>query len=107
MKIAAIWWRVSTDDQKEISPDTQTGAALALAEQDGYVVPDGYLFGTDWGSLSVWDGPPMDRLKTLIRDRAISAVFMYDADRAPSKPVHRLMFRASAKRIPVILKHMA
>ena len=23
MKTAAIWWRVSTDDQKEISPDTQ------------------------------------------------------------------------------------
>ena len=88
MKLAAVWWRVSTDDQIEISPDTQTGAVLALAEQEAYNVPSEYILGTDWGSLSVWDSPPMDRLKALIRDRSITAVFMYDADRRPDKPVH-------------------
>ena len=57
MKTAAIWWRVSTDDQKEISPDAQTSAALALAEQEGCLVPPEYIIGTDWASLSVWDKP--------------------------------------------------
>ena len=33
MKTAASWWRVSTDDQKEISPDTQKDAARTLAEK--------------------------------------------------------------------------
>ena len=94
MKTAAIWWRVSTDEQREISPDTQTGEALALAEQEGYNVPPENIIGTDWSSLSVWNSPTMGQLKALVLDRAITAIFMYDADRGPSKPAHRLMFRA-------------
>ena len=104
MNTAAIWWRVSTDDQKEISPDTQTGAARDLAEQDGYNVSPENIIGTDWGSLSVWDSPEMNRLKALIRDRAIEAVFMYDADRGPSKPVHRLLFRALCEENSVAIR---
>ena len=52
-KPAAIWWRVSTDDQREISPDTQIGEAMALAEQEGYNVPPENVIGTDWKSLLV------------------------------------------------------
>ena len=52
-KPAAIWWRVSTDDQREISPDTQIGEALALAEQEGYNVSPENVIGTDWKSLLV------------------------------------------------------
>ena len=92
MKTAAIWWRVSTDDQRKISPDTQTGEALA--EQEGYSVPPENVIGTDWSSLSVWDSPTMGQLKALVQGRAITAIFMYDADRGPFKPAHRLMFRA-------------
>ena len=73
METAAIWWRISSDDQKEISPDTQIKDARALAEEEGYHVPPEYIIGTDWGSLSVWSSPPMDRLKALIRERAIGA----------------------------------
>ena len=94
MKTAAIWWRVSTDEQREISPDTQTGEALALAEQEGYNVPPENIIGTDWSSLSVWNSPTMGQLKALVLGRAITAIFMYDADRGPSKPAHRLMFWA-------------
>ena len=104
MNKAAVWWRISTDDQKEISPDTQTGAALALAGQEGYDVAPENIIGTDWGSLSVWDSPPMDKLKSLIRSRAIEAVFMYDADRGPSKPVHRLLFRALCEENGVAIR---
>ena len=93
-KLAAIWWRVSGDDQREISPETQIREALELARQEGYEVPDEYILGTDWHSLSVWDSPPMEKLKELIRSGVTSAVFLYEADRAPSKPVHRLLFRA-------------
>lgn len=94
MNKAAIWWRVSTDDQLEASPDTQTAESLAMAEWEGFQVPADYIIGTDWGSLSVWDSPPMARLLGLVRSRDISAVFMYDADRSPSRPAHRLLFRA-------------
>ena len=36
----------------------------------------------------------MEQLKELIRTEAVRAIFMYDADRGPSKPAHRLLFRA-------------
>ena len=62
--------------------------ARDLAEQEGYDIPPENEIGIDWGSLSVWDSPAMERLKALIRDRSINAVFLYDADRGPSKPVH-------------------
>jgi hypothetical protein len=94
MKEAAVWWRVSTEDQREMSPDTQIAEALAMAQEEGYTVPEENILGTDWHSLSVWDSPPMERLKELIRTQAIQRVFMYEPDRAPSKPAHRLLFRA-------------
>ena len=93
-RIAAIWWRVSTDDQREVSPATQRSEALTLAHQDGFQVPQGFIIGTDWHSLSVWDSPPMNRLRELIRNREIRAVYVYHPDRLPSKPAHRLLFRA-------------
>ena len=94
MKTGAIWWRVSRDDQKEISPDTQIGEALAMAQAEGFVVPEENILGADWHSLSVWDSPAMEQLKQLIRTQVIQGVFMYEPDRSPSKPVHRLLFRA-------------
>ena len=94
MKIAAVWWRVSTDGQLETSPDTQISESLAMAQEEDCVVPEENIFGTDWHSLSVWESPPMERLKDKIRTHAIERIFMYDPDRAPSKPAHRLLFRA-------------
>ena len=81
---AAIWWRVSTDDQKEISPETQINEARVLAIEEGLETPEIYVIGTDWHSLSVWDSPAMLQLRSLITQGAISAVVMYDADRGRS-----------------------
>jgi site-specific DNA recombinase len=104
MMKAAVWWRVSTDTQKEISPDTQINEAMTLAQTEGYEVPQEYVIGTDWHSLSVWDSPAMDHMKELIRSRAIKTVFMYDADRGPSKPAHRLLFRALCEEYGVSIR---
>ena len=62
MKLAETWWRVSTEDQREVSPDTQTGAAMALAEQEGYHVPPEKIIRTDWGSLSVWGSRHLSKM---------------------------------------------
>ena len=90
---AAIWWRISTDDQREISPDTQIQVALAPARQEGYQVAPHHIVGTDWASLEVWHSPPMSQLKELITGGIVDAVFLYHSDRLPSKPAHRLAFR--------------
>ena len=91
---ALVWWRVSTEDQKEISPETQIKEATALAKREGYEVLPEYVLGTDWQSLSVWSSPAMEQLKELVLRRAVKAIFMYDADRGPSKPIRRLLLRA-------------
>ena len=103
-KSGAVWWRVSTDDQREISPETQIKEALILAAEEGFQVPDDYVLGTDWHSLSVWNSPAMERLKDLIRSRMVQAVFMYDPDRGPSKPAHRLLLRALCEEQGVIIR---
>ena len=97
-KVALIWWRVSTDDQLEISPETQIQEAKALAEKEGYQVPDEYIVGTDWSCST------MARAKELISRKAVSAVLTYDADRGPSKPVHRLLFRAFCEDYDVVVR---
>jgi site-specific DNA recombinase len=101
---AAIWWRVSTEAQKEPSPDTQIHECIALASQEGYEVPQEYIISTDWHSLSVWDNPPMDKLKMLIRTRSIQVIYTYHSDRLSSKPAHRLLFRAFCEEYGVIVR---
>ena len=101
---AALWWRVSTDDQREISPETQILEAKAMATADGYAVASEHVIGTGWSSLSVWESPEMERLKELIRSGTVQAVYMYDADRAPSKPAHRLLFRAYCEQFRVVIR---
>ncbi len=93
-KVGAILFRTSTSDQLEISPDTQVKESSALADQTGYSIPSENVMGCDWASETFWDSPTMERLKELVRSEAISGIFQYDADRGPSKPVHRLQYRA-------------
>ena len=84
---------MSQEGQSEISEATQTKESYALAEEKGYNVPDEYILGTEWHSLSVWDSPAFQRVRELVSTGEVGAVFMYDPDRGPSKPVHRLLFR--------------
>ena len=103
-KTAAVWWRVSTEEQSETSPETQIKESLALAKNEGFDVPGEYFLGTDWASLSVWESPPMERLKELVRERSVQRLYMYDADRGPSKPVHRLFLRAMCEEYGVQIR---
>ena len=48
MQTAALYIRVSTDDQTEYSPDAQRRALLDYAERSGIVVPEPYIY-TDEG----------------------------------------------------------
>jgi hypothetical protein len=71
--------------------------ARQLAQMDGRHIPEEYIFGGDWASLEYWDSPRMRPLRYLIEDREIHAVYQYDADRGPSRPAHRLLYRAVCK----------
>lgn len=44
MKIGAAYIRVSTDDQTELSPDSQLAEILTYANKNGIVIPQEYIF---------------------------------------------------------------
>ena len=47
LKIAAAYIRVSTDDQTELSPDSQVKKIHEYAKAHGYIVPEEYIFHDD------------------------------------------------------------
>ena len=44
LKIAAAYIRVSTDEQAELSPDSQLSVIRSYAEKNGCILPDNYIF---------------------------------------------------------------
>ena len=82
--LAAVWWRVSTEDQRErISPDTQVDAARTILEMQGYLVFPSRIIGTDWASLQLLDCPEFNTLIESAAAREIHAIAVYDRDRLP------------------------
>ena len=47
LKVGAAYIRVSTDDQTELSPDSQIKKIQEYAKSHGYIVPDEYIFHDD------------------------------------------------------------
>ena len=47
LKTAAAYIRVSTDRQTELSPDSQIKVIKQFAKQNGYIVPEEYIYRDD------------------------------------------------------------
>ena len=47
LKTAAAYIRVSTDNQTELSPDSQIKVVQQYAKQNGYIIPKEYIFRDD------------------------------------------------------------
>lgn len=47
LKIAAAYIRVSTDNQTELSPDSQIKTVRQFAKQHGYIIPNEFIFRDD------------------------------------------------------------
>lgn len=94
MKRAAIWWRVSTAGQTDLSPDTQQGACKKLAQEDGFFIDIEHIFGAIWSSmddLSV-KCPEFKSLIQAIEERAICRLYVYDRDRLAADWYDRVGF---------------
>ena len=100
---AAIWWRVSTAAQIDLSPDTQIKESAALLEAEGYSVPKEYIVGADWHSLNTLDCPEMQKLLGWMRTGEIQAVGMINSDRLSGEMAHKLAIMDIAKKAGVRL----
>src|SRR5262245_35306891 len=84
--IAAIYARVSTDDQgKGYSIPTQIEACQRLAQQEGYSVPDSHIFIDEGISGTTLDRPARLRVRELVTAQAIAALIILDPDRLSRK----------------------
>ena len=97
MKIAAIWARVSTRNQTELSPESQVERVRAKLEQEGYLIPPDRILKADWTSMDLFTCPEMRRLQGWIRNREIQALGVLDRDRLNAQGIQRLTFLAECR----------
>ena len=82
MKTAAIYTRVSSDQQKENKTiGSQVEALLNFSDQNGYVVPQEYIFKDEGYSGAVLVRPGLERVRDLSAEGQIHAVLVYSPDR--------------------------
>jgi site-specific DNA recombinase len=104
-RLAAIYTRVSTTDQadKGYSLPTQLEACQAMAQQEGYTVPDTHVFVDDYTGTSL-NRPQFTQLRDLVRQRLVQAVFVHDLDRLSRKLAHQLVLSEEFDHAGVALR---
>jgi len=82
MKTAAIYTRVSSDQQKENKTiGSQVDELLGFAKEQGYVVPEEYIFKDEGYSGAILVRPGLERVRDLSAEGQIQAVLVYSPDR--------------------------
>ena len=95
LKTAAIWARVSTKGQKEISPDTQITQCQQLLKNEGYTATK--ILSVDYCCLDLAACKEFQQLQGMIERHEVDAVVCYDRDRLMADGIDRLTFITQTK----------
>ena len=103
-KIAAIWCRVSTHDQRELSLDSQEDAVRRVLKEQGYEVRPQYVLRVDWSSMDLMACPEFQQLRRWIAEGTVQAIGALDRDRLQAQGLQRLVFLSECRDngVPVI-----
>jgi site-specific DNA recombinase len=103
MKTAAIYCRVSTDNQERegTSLQTQLENCLTYCQGKGYDVS--YRFSEAYSGLSL-ERPDLDKLRELVRTEAIEVVVCYSLDRLTRDPGHGVIITQELEKHRVTLE---
>jgi site-specific DNA recombinase len=101
----AIYARVSTSDQADrgFSLPEQIAACRAMAQQEGYAVPDTHVFVDDYTGMSL-NRPQLRHLRDLVHQHLVRAVFVYDWDRLSRKLAHQILLDEEFEQAGVALR---
>ena len=102
MKIAAIYCRVSTDNQERegTSLQTQLENCLTYCQSKGYGVT--YRFSETYSGQSL-ERPALNKVRELVRSKQIDAVIVYDPDRLSRNFAHLMVLADEFDRAGVEL----
>ncbi len=102
MKIAAIYARVSSDQQKEENTiASQTAALIAFAREEEYSVPDDYIFEDQGYSGASLIRPGLERVRDLAAEGQIQTVLVYSPDRLSRKYAYQVLLTEEFARAGV------
>jgi hypothetical protein len=99
LKTAAIWARVSTKGQDEISPSSQISRCKDLLEKKGYTLIK--TFSVVYCSLELAYCAEFQELRNMVDTKQIQAIAIYNRDRLEAIPVQRINFLAQLKKAGV------
>ena len=92
MKTAAIYARVSSEQQKEENTiASQTAALIAFAREQGYGVPDEWVIEDEGFSGASLLRPGLERLRDLAAEGCIQAVLIHAPDRLSRKYAYQVL----------------
>jgi len=92
MKTAAIYARVSSDQQREDKTITsQTVAVMAFASSQGYSVPAEWIFEDEGFSGATLVRPGLERVRDLVAEGQIQAVLVLSPDRLSRKYAYQVL----------------
>ena len=99
MKTAAIYARVSSDQQKEEKTiASQTAALREFARQEGYQVPDEWVFEDEGYSGASLIRPGLERIRDLAAEGQIQAVLALSPDRLSRKYAYQVLLTEELAR---------
>src|SRR5580700_3523832 len=92
MQTAAIYARVSSDQQKEENTiASQTAALIDFAREQGYSVPDAWVIEDEGFSGASLLRPGLERLRDLAAEGHIQAVLIHSPDRLSRKYAYQVL----------------
>ena len=92
MKVAAIYARVSSDQQREEHTiASQTAALVEYAKSAGYAVPDDWIFEDEGFSGASLIRPGLERVRDLAAEGQIQALLVLSPDRLSRKYAYQVL----------------
>ena len=102
MQTAAIYARVSSDQQKEENTiASQTAALIDFAREQGYRVPDDWVIEDEGFSGASLLRPGLERLRDLAAEGHIQAVLIHSPDRLSRKYAYQVLLTEEFARYGV------
>ena len=103
-KVAAIYARVSSNQQKEQQTiQSQTAALVEYAKTHGYVIPSAWQFQDDGYSGATLVRPGLEAIRDLAATGQITAVLVYSPDRLSRKYAYQVVLAEEFARAGVEL----